>query len=180
MIAIGIDPGLTGAIALVDMSRGLLEVADMPTSPNGLKSGSMRRWVAAHGLVDLMREWATRHRLAAEYVAVAMERPIPMPTLPAQTVACQFDTVGAIRGVLAARGWPLTMVEPRAWKGRYGLKADKDESRAACRRLYPAAPIERVRDHNRAEAILIADWLLSEEMPYTKRQATALGAEEVA
>jgi crossover junction endodeoxyribonuclease RuvC len=50
-------------------------------------------------------------------------------------------------------------VAPREWQKPYGLgKGDKGASRATVLRLYPAAPVTRVKDHNRAEAILIAHY----------------------
>lgn len=161
MIAIGIDPGLSGAIAAVCSQRGLLECADLPICPNGIATGSMRNWLDAPALDELLADWARRHDFAREDVAGFIERPIPMPTLPAQTIASQFDTFGAIRALLQARmrgRRPVAMVEPRAWKAIYGLKGEKDPARACCLRLYPKAPVTRVKDHNRAEAILIAHY----------------------
>lgn len=38
----------------------------------------------------------------------------------------------------------------------------KHESRECALRLYPTAPVTRVKDHNRAESILIAHWALGE------------------
>lgn len=164
MIGLGIDPGLTGAMALVSSLDGLLDVIDLPTCPNGIASGAMRSWLDVRTLDAMLGDLARRHVLANEAVQVVIERPVPMPSLPAQTVAVQFDTVGAIRGLLAARTWgrDVLMVTPQRWKAAYRLKADKAESRAAALRLYPSAPVTRAKDHNRAEAILLADFGIRE------------------
>lgn len=161
MIAIGIDPGLTGAIAAVCSQRGLIECADLPVCPNGTASGAMRNWIDAQALDVLLQDWSSRHDFAREDVVGFIERPIPMPTLPAQTVASQFDSFGTVRAMLQAhmRGRrPIEVVDPKAWKALFGLKSDKGEARACCLRLYSDAPVTRVKDHNRAEAILIAHW----------------------
>ena len=50
MLIISCDPGLTGAVALLDSKRGLLECEDIPTCANGTASGSMRNWVDAERL----------------------------------------------------------------------------------------------------------------------------------
>ncbi len=159
MIALGIDPGLTGAASLVG-PRGLLECADLPVCNNGTASGSMRNWLDVAALHDLLADWAARHDFAGSAVVTVLERPIPMPSLPAQTIASQFDTVGAIRGVLAARTWGrrVEMVNPQTWKKAFGLRDDKAESRACALRLYPTAPITLAKHHNRAEAVLLAHW----------------------
>lgn len=165
MICIGVDPGLTGAVAAICSQRGLLDVMEIPVCDNGHASGSMRNWVDVAALMLALRDWSTRFEFAqAGQVLAAMERPIPMPSLPAQTIAVQFDTVGAIRAVLVCRACAVTMVAPGAWKRAYGLHRDKDASRQAALRLHPGAAklLARKKDHNRAEAILLADWLLQE------------------
>lgn len=161
MLAIGVDPGLTGAICLIDHNQRLLEVADIPTCPNGLATGSMKRWVDPHGLELVLREWSGKWGFAAESVHAAIERPIPMPSLPAQTIASQFDTFGVIRAVLI-RHAAVQCVAPNIWKKIYGFGKDKAEARACCKRLYPGAAVARVKDHNTAEAILIGHWLMRE------------------
>ena len=61
------------------------------------------------------------------------------------------------------------MVRAQAWQKHYGLEGKKREKRAPgempaailkARELYPdAAPLlQRVRDHNRAEALLLAHY----------------------
>lgn len=158
MMVIGCDPGLTGALCLIG-EAGLLEVADVPTCGNGQTTGSMKRWVDVPALESMLTAWSTRHAFARDSVQAAIERPIPMPTLPAQTIASQFDTFGVLRAALARRA-DLTVVEPREWKKLFGLRTEKDASRATCLRLYPGAPVARVKDHNRAEAILLAHYLI--------------------
>lgn len=158
MLVIGCDPGLTGALCLIDSAQGLLECADMPTCANGLESGSMKRWLDVAGLEALVAEWAQRHDFARASVHPVIERPIPMPTLPAQTIASQFDTFGVLRAVLARRG-AVRYVNPRDWKKLFGVGNDKNAARQCAMRLYPGAPVSRVKDHNRAESILIGHWL---------------------
>lgn len=164
MLVISCDPGLTGALALLCSQRGLLECEDIPTCANGTASGSMRNWVDAEALQRILADWSTKHEFAQHSVRAAIERPIPMPRLPAQTVASQFDTFGVLRTLIGMRVGPggVHMVNPQVWKKRFGLGSEKNDSRACCVRLYPGAPITRVKDHNRAEAILLGHYLLME------------------
>lgn len=160
MISIGIDPGLTGAIALICSRRGLLDVEDIPTCANGVATGSMKRWVDVDELSAMLGKLGSRHDLVHEQVHAFLERPIPMPRLPAQTVASQFDTFGVMRTML--RRFRQHVINPKDWKGIYGLAADKNAARACALRLYSNAPVGRVKDHNRAEAVLIAHYGLRE------------------
>lgn len=161
---IGIDPGLSGAIALV--GQGLLEVEDLPVCASG-QGGSMDRHVDARGLATLIRVWSARHEFVMRSVCAFLERPIANATrpggrtAPAVTIAQQFEAFGAIRGVLAAMNLETHLVTPQQWKKSYGLKGGEDakvEARRCAMRLYESATprLSRVKDHNRAEAILIA------------------------
>jgi len=157
MLVLSVDPGLTGALSLIGAAGELLECLDLPVEDNGLMTGSTRRWTDAHALVKAVRELSQRHEFAKECVIGAIERPIPMPSLPAQTIGSQFDTFGVVRGIFAAvlGGGNLRYVQPREWKKLYGIGNDKERARSVVQALYPDAPVKRVKDHNRAEAILI-------------------------
>jgi hypothetical protein len=156
---IGIDPGLTGAIALI--GRGLVEVEDLPVCDRP-RAGAISQWLDAVRLAALLRAWSVRFDFALRAVSVVIEQPRPMPQMPSTTSASLFDTVGAIRGVIATRQWANVLhADPKAWKRGYGLKADDKRASIDCaRRLYPSAAyaLARAKDHNRAEAILLAHY----------------------
>ena len=148
---IGIDPGLTGAAALV--SGIALAVFDLPTVVSG--SGTVKRELDAAGLARLLASWS----YGDEPVKVLLERTSAMP---GQGVASMFSmgvSRGIILGVLGALGIPFSEVTPATWKRYYKLiGADKDRSRTLAIQQFPtvAAQLARVSDHNRAEAVLIA------------------------
>lgn len=151
-LVVGIDPGLSGALALIGPA-GLLAVADMPVVAKGKGAGRVKNEVNPAALAQLLREWVNGH---ADEVLVVVER---VSAMPGQGVAGVFslgDTLGAIRGVVAARGYPVAWVTPHAWKKHYGLPADKELARARAVQLYPEADLTRKKDHGRAESILIA------------------------
>ena len=160
MIVLGVDPGLTGALGVVSSRDGLLHCMDLPICGNGTSTGSMKHWIDVRALDVALRSLAERLVFAAESVHVFIERPIPMPTLPAQTIASQFDTFGAVRALLESKTWgrELRHVNPQEWKAMFKLGKNKDASRETCRSLYPTAPVPLVKHHNRAESILIAHY----------------------
>jgi hypothetical protein len=175
MLTLSCDPGLTGAIALLCSTKGLLECADLPVCANGQDTGKMRQWLDAGALSDLVQDWSWRHEFAKEALLCVVERPIAMPGgggigkdgkkkfgIPAQTVASQFDTFGAVRMLMTIRSRePVATPNPKEWQKVFGLKGgDKEASMACAQRLYPDAPLKFKKHHNRAEAILIGHWLL--------------------
>ena len=150
---LGIDPGLTGAIAAVDRHGNLLWVEDIPVRDSGRKSRKANE-VDCFALGRLLRLHISDIR------QVCMES---VHAMPGQGVSSMFslgETVGSIRGVLEGFGLAVVRVQPTAWKRAYGLlRAPKDESRLEAIRLFPTCrDFERKKDHNRAEAALIAKW----------------------
>lgn len=160
MIVIGVDPGITGAIAAVCNKRGLLAVSDLPICSNGLTTGRLLRWLDVEKLDGILREWSALFDFAGEDVRAVLERPIAMPGQQIATAASSFDMQGAIRAVLTMRGYPLEFVTPNEWKRYYRLGKAKSEARATAFALYPQAPVTRAKDDGRAEAILIARYVM--------------------
>ena len=161
MKVIGIDPGLTGALALIDHT-GLAAAHDMPTIENG-SQGRIRRWVDAAALNTLLRHWCSGADV--NEILIVLERPTAMPDQDVSTLGSCFDTFGAIRGVIGARGYRLEIITSQKWKRFFGLIGDKNTkskikhaSMDMALRFYPLAPLEKAKHHNRAEAILIARW----------------------
>lgn len=151
-LIVGIDCGLTGALAMLGQP-GLMAVADIPVMAKGKGAGRVKNEVNAAALNGLLREWVSGH---GDDVLVVIERVSSMPGQGVASMMSLGDTVGCIRGVVAARGYPVQWVTPQAWKKHYGLPADKELARARAIQLYPGAELTRRKDHNRAEAILLA------------------------
>ena len=159
MIAMGVDPGLTGAVAWVD-SKGSCVVVDLPTVElpgNGL----VKRRIDGLALARLIRT----HCPAAEGVLALCEQ---VGTMGGQNNAVQTQgslmrSLGAIEAVLEVLRMPPQMVRPQAWKSHYGVGSDKAASLATARALYPCAAdaLKLAKHHNRAEAVLIAHYGLT-------------------
>lgn len=156
-MVIGCDPGVTGAISLI-RSGQLLECEDLPVTANGMVTGKVNRWLDVTALNSMLQDWSARHDFARAAVSAVIERPIPMPSLPSTTTASSFDTFGAVRAVLGIRVGEVVAVTPKEWKAFFGLSPDKNASRAMALKFYPDAPVRRAKDHNRAEAVLLAHW----------------------
>lgn len=148
MRAIGIDPGLDGALALLE--RGKLLVEDMPTLR--LQRG---REIDIPRLAVILSEWGC----SALDTRVIVER---QQAMPGQGVSSTLKTgigYGVILGVLGALRIPFERVQAQQWKRKFGLlRSDKRASIARARELHPDAPLSLSKHHGRAEAILIAEW----------------------
>lgn len=146
-ITIGVDPGKSGAIAILDEEGALIDVYDMPIA-GGL--------VCAH-LLATLDDWDSEY-----YDTVVIE---DVHSMPKQGVSSSFDfgrSKGVVEGVFAMAGRPLRYVSPAKWKKALGITADKGTARRRAIELWPnhAAKFARVKDDGRAEAALIAWWHL--------------------
>lgn len=144
---IGIDPGLSGAVAFVPDS-GAARVVDMPTAPYS-KTGFVKRALDLEALARLLEPYAGSARVYLERVSA----------FPGQGVGSMFSlgmSYWGAAGAAVAAGLPVTLVEPKAWKAYFGLTKDKGEALTLARRLFPGAELHLAKHHNRAEALLIA------------------------
>jgi crossover junction endodeoxyribonuclease RuvC len=144
-ITVGVDPGLKGAIALLDSFSLLVDVYDMPV---------VAGQVNPHLLAE-MEAWDTE-----DYGTVVIE---DVHSMPKQGVAGVFSfgrSKGVVEGVFAMAGRPLAYVSPAKWKRDLGLTQDKGGARRRAIELWPsqAGKFARVKDDGRAEAALIALW----------------------
>ena len=161
-LVVGIDPGLSGAIAFLPSDRSSL-VLDMPAMEYS-KKGFVKRAVDLELVARCLRAQDGLPDLDRPVIRAYLEK---VNAFPGQGVASMFSlgmSYWGMAGVVAALGWPLTLVEPEAWKRHFKLGKDKEEARALAQRLYPEVDLHRKKDHNKAEALLIARYGQMKEM----------------
>ena len=150
MKIIGIDPGLSGGIAVLENNQ-VLSIFDMPVMSEGKKN---KRQLNSAQLVTLIKE----NIKSSEDVAVIVEQ---VNAMPGQGVTSMFNfgqTFGAIKGVCAALGLPIFFVRPSKWKKHFELiNSSKDSSRTKAIEMYPAFSnqLAKKKDVNKSDAILI-------------------------
>ena len=151
-LIIGIDLGLSGALACID-KNGLVDMQDMPVMPRSV-GGTVKLQVNAAGLRALLQGWVNGHDKNEFFVL--MERVNAMPKQGSASTFSLGHTAGIVEGVICAYGLAHDVIPPQVWKKHFKLTKDKDAARALAQRYYPAASLARIKDHNRAESLLIA------------------------
>jgi crossover junction endodeoxyribonuclease RuvC len=151
MIILGIDPGLSGAIAIYNIYTEELVVMDMPTVEM-TRNGKHKREVSPALVADVIAGKGA--------VRAYMER---VSAMPGQGVSSMFSfgrSAGVVEGVLAAYEIPVTLVTPQAWMKAMGVRAGKDGSRERAMQLFPAYStlFARKKDDGRSDAALIAKY----------------------
>lgn len=145
MLAIGIDPGKSGALAVI--------YTDEANQPFRVK-------------VVPFEETAYRDILATcvdSRVVCCLEK---VGAMPGQGVVSMFNfgrNLGFIEGLLQANKIPYQLIPPQTWKKEFSLSSDKQASIDVCKRLFPdinLLPTARSRKENdgMAEALLMAEY----------------------
>jgi crossover junction endodeoxyribonuclease RuvC len=148
MRVLGIDPGVSGAAALVE-DGALLEVADMPVAMSTRADGRIRRKVDPVALAVLLRGWRPDIAIV-EHVHAS-------PGMGVSSAFAFGHTAGSIDAVLAVLGCDPRHVSPPAWKRAMAVPADKTETRNAATAAFGTDEHwQRIKDHGRAEAALLA------------------------
>jgi len=151
MIIIGIDPGINGAISVIE-DKKILEVYDTPTMIDGKKN---KRQINSAQVSNIIKERLNNEK----EVVVVVEH---VNAMPGQGVTSMFNfgqSFGVIKGICAALSLPIYFVRPSKWKKHFNLiKTNKDASRTKVIEVYPeiSNKLHRKKDSNRADAILIA------------------------
>ena len=147
----GIDPGLSGAIAILEKKK-VLSLFDMPVMAEGKKN---KKQLNSAQLVDIIRE----NSIGDDERVVVVEQ---VNAMPGQGVTSMFNfgqTFGAIKGVCAALNLPIFFVRPSKWKKYFELiNSSKDSSRTKVIEMYPSlsSQLAKKKDVNKSDAILIA------------------------
>jgi hypothetical protein len=154
MIILGVDPGLGGALFLMDTDGSYSSAYDMPTFivPRG---GKNKRDIDARVLASAL--WGY-HRLPIGHAFVEA-----VNAMPGQGVTSMFafgKAYGIILGIIAAYGVPYTLVSPAKWKKALQVPASKDGARARASQLLPhCAEHWPLKKHEaRAEAALLCHY----------------------
>ena len=151
MIILGIDPGLSGALAFIDTEEGVVTIHDMPVVEI-VRNGKEKREVSAHLVADIVS--GCPKQIAAAYV----ERVGGMTGQGVTSVFSFGRSAGILEGVLAACGVPYTLVPPQTWQKAVGIRGGKDGSREQAMQRFPnqSSLFSRKKDDGRADATLIA------------------------
>ena len=145
---IGIDPGKTGAAALIFEDGQIVE--DWPGCPR----------VAA----DLLTSWRLDFRIELG----ALECVHSMPGQGVKSMFTFGQNFGQWQGILAALSIPHLQPTPQDWQKGLVKASDGADTKArsltVARRIFPDVDLSRKKDHGKADALLLAWW--------ARRQAT--------
>ncbi len=165
MIVLGIDIGLTGAIARIGGGLPAV-VTDLPTLPDGEpRPGKGNRAfqpkrLDGRRLVELLRELCPPDEKAMVIIEDVRPRPNPTRGTSIITEGSLMRSRGVVEAAVEIQRLDLHTVHPQTWMRLYGISANGVDALEKARVLYPPLHhrLTRKLDHNRADSILLAHW----------------------
>ena len=151
---IGIDPGLSGAIAYLD-EASVPRVFDMPV----IKIGKRHDYVVP----NLVSFFLNLDEDPLTNVLVGIESLHAMPSSMCSGVG-NFSlgrSSGVFEGIFAALHIPFQKIPPKRWQKLFldGMPHEKGSSVVVAKRLFPGVDLSLKRHHGRADALLIAEYM---------------------
>ncbi len=157
---LGIDPGQTGCLAIIQMSDGgNTNIRFYDPLLFEVKLGKKTKH--EYDIVSMSSALCEFSKLEKETTCV-LEK---VSAMPGQGVTSMFNFgmgYGIWRGLLAAYGISHTLVHPMTWKKAImrDMPKEKDAARLRASQLYPqvADQLSRKKDIGRADALLLAHY----------------------
>jgi len=142
---IGIDPGFSGAITVIDEDKRIIYCVDMPI----LKVGK-RNELDEIMIYQILKSYEPDH--------VYIEKAQSMPGQGISSTGRYMASYGILRGICVGLGIPYTLVHPRTWKKEMmkDMPKEKEASIMRVNQLYPYFALPRKKDHGKSDSILLA------------------------
>lgn len=167
MKIIAIDPGITGAIGTDD---GI--VYDIPVMTKGKGEGVVKSHVDGNQVYSMLYSLIKMHTENGHDSIIVIEDQFYRKKFKPKAAGGQEipqggssifslgDSFGCVRTAAMLTCVPLYLVSASVWKGKMKLTSDKELCRSMALRLFPQSSeqLKRKKDHNRAEALLLAKY----------------------
>lgn len=161
MIFVGIDPGLDGAVAAIDAAGNIVTCQDTPTATIRSNNKNRRRYLPGQ-MANILSNLTKIDHCKIKVVGLEFVR--AMPGQGVSSMFCMGQGVGMWEGIIAALRLPTEQITPQRWKKAIMTGAvgeGKEASILRAQQLFPNCGdlLNRKKDHGRADALLIAEYL---------------------
>ncbi len=151
MRIIGIDPGVTGAIAVIEHDRTILGIYDMPNS--------------LPELAELINKFSADDRACIEQPFTNTQGDADKELAKLVRKLPLLANYNQIIGMLVSNRVPVQSVAPKTWQACFSVrgKSAGNDSINQCLKVYGEditnkLLVGRKRMHGRSDALLIAEW----------------------
>jgi crossover junction endodeoxyribonuclease RuvC len=145
MIYIGVDPGLrSGAVAAINHNKSVVFCSDIPQIDDRIDVLEFKKLIL--------------HAAQDDDFAICFEHVGVMPGQGISSSGRFMRAYGSIETVCRLLSKNIVSVRPQVWKKEIGVTAEKETSLRVARLLFPDTDLSLKKHHNKAEALLIAEY----------------------
>jgi crossover junction endodeoxyribonuclease RuvC len=160
MNILGIDPGTQGGFAIIDGGGAIVELDDLPIHLVRTRK-STKAELDLHTLAVILCGHSPGHAY--------LEQVGSRPNQGIVSTGRFMYAAGSLYGLVVALGIPVSFVRPVDWQRHHRIGGAPDEAIRRALQLYPQehSKLARKRDHNRADALMLALYGLA-QIPVAK------------
>jgi len=149
---LGIDPGFSGALAVLSDNLDVIHYEDMPVIEVGNK-----RELNEPELRNILDKYSPHYTK----LTVGIEKSQTMPNQGIVSSGRYMASYGFLRGLCVGMGLPYILIRPPSWKKVMlaDMPKEKGSSIQKVGQLYPGIKLTRKKDHGISDAILIARYM---------------------
>lgn len=157
---IGIDPGLTGAIAVLKIDPNTSILLDYLLYNIPIKKNSKNKLIySIPEMAQILRKYSSGY--SSEETQIFLEDVHSIPRFKSRPEVSLDRIIGIWQGIIETLEIPYTLVIPQKWKKEFNLIThNKKEAIRVARELFPGAvnQLGRKKDIDKADALLIAEY----------------------
>jgi crossover junction endodeoxyribonuclease RuvC len=161
-LLIGIDPGLSGAVAVLDEAGKFVAVHDTPTLQyrTAAKNGKQRHDYLLGSMVQVLDQY---HDVVVAGIEAAGIQPRMLNGQAVQKGQMSLlhigRGVGLWQGIMAALEIPFVVIQPAVWKRQFKLLGqEKKASLILAQQRWPTAGLTLQKHIGRSDALFLAEY----------------------
>ena len=149
---LGIDPGFSGALAVLDDKLNIIHYQDMP-----IIEVAKKRELNEPELHNIVQRFSPKY----DNLIVGIEKSQTLPGQGIVSTGRYMASYGFLRGLCVGLGLPYVLIRPPSWKKAMlaDMPKEKGSSIQKVNQIYPEIKLTRKKDHGISDAILIARFM---------------------
>ena len=157
-IFVGVDPGLTGSVAIIDDTSRPIATIDIVTRHRSVINTHLSREFDVRATADQVIDRLVNYLECKWYGLIEMPFIMRGVKTNVLTVSSQYQTYGGLLAMMDMLEIETTSIQPSTWKKGFGLTKSKMLSIDIARQLWPTIDLSLKKHHDTAEALLIAEY----------------------
>jgi len=165
-IDIGVSISAPGAVAVLLPDGTVSHLTDLPIETIQVPVKANKSGVGVRSYLDLGKlDHLFKQLFICQHTnlinpEIGVEEQVIYGTDGRRSGGVLMRTFGQVEGLIVGYGQKFKTIRPKVWQAEFNLTGDKDSHLNLARELFPVGDmLKRKKDHGRADALLIAEYI---------------------